>query len=45
MFVRSVRTRGGRVVVSADQLRVVARVKSAFAVRLRLSAAFAGYLV
>ncbi len=44
MFVKSVVSRAGRVVVSADQLRVVLRVRRVSGVRMRIAAAFAGYL-
>ena len=44
MFVQSVRSRAGRVVVSADQLRVVLRVRVAGGWRGRVAAFCAGYL-
>ena len=44
MFIQSVRSKAGRVVVSADQLRVVIRVRRDDGWRRRVAASFAGYL-
>lgn len=44
MFIKSVRSRAGRVVVSADQLRVVLRVRNAGGWRGRVASFCAGYL-